>query len=208
MLTKADRIQIEAWHQYARDIRFVGMYMNGDDTVFGIEALQGKEDYRTRIQKWSQVEVGGKFVVTGKTEGDGEIEWIIDPKRGWNAERVSFYAEVDGQRRLFNDCIVTLSEQEGVWFPETVTYSFDGHFMMNVVFHSRRLNRPDDPKQFTGWDLGLEPGMSVVPQDFAAPSRRGFRWTDEGLVPAERWMFWSERARNLGRPYWSNAAAN
>lgn len=169
-----------------RDVRWIGMHPSSEAAFQrGVACLWAAGDDASRpIRRWSENERGNQIEVIGEIEGGGTITWWIDPARGWNAERILFR---DGDSTLEVRC--ELRQYAEHWFPGVVTHRIDGKETQRFTVLDAEFCRPDDPLQFSPLDIGLEPGIVVVPQNFRVTSRPfTLYWNGDGVVSAESWF--------------------
>jgi len=181
------------------DIRWIGLHPSsrlcfelGTECLWGSESLlsHAEADEAPRFE-WEQTERDGKLEVTRRREGGATMTWLIDPARGWNAERI---CSRDGRNEIETLC--ALKQYGEVWFPETVTTVVNGVVRETYVVRAAAFNQPDDPVRFTGTDLGLEPGFSVSPQNYRlGPPYYDHAWDGERMVDPEEWR----EARRTGK---------
>ncbi|MCG3126222.1 MAG: hypothetical protein CHACPFDD_01052 [Phycisphaerae bacterium] len=124
----------------------------GTDCLWKLRSDDGDAEVR-----WSQDRLGGKYRVQREPADGSKVTWIIDPDKGWNAEGLTAEWD-DGKSRIETRC--ELARFGEVWFPQSVTVSFNGKRAETYVVHDVQVNQPDDPRAFTGNDIGLEPGLS------------------------------------------------
>ncbi len=130
-------------------------YADIHDTLWRDQGEQpAAREYTERIED-------GLHVVTAKTEHGG-LTWWIDPKRDWNAVRIT--AVHDG--KTLRETRISLRQFDGVWYPDTVLNFNSGYKngtepaeVIRVV--SASFNDPKHPRRFTPADIGIEPGMTI-----------------------------------------------
>ncbi|MBL8879503.1 MAG: hypothetical protein JNG88_10325 [Phycisphaerales bacterium] len=167
-------------HAALLDPRFLGMHYQPETGLTqGVSCLWKPDTvYMPSSVKWSESERNGRFEVVAELGSGGRALWIIDPDRGWNAERI--VAQFDSGT-IEVEC--DLIEQNGVWFPREVVQSVNGERTQIFRITDRTLNAPDAPVQFSVLDIGFEPGFNIVPQNFRSTTRPEMLiWNGEAIV--------------------------
>jgi hypothetical protein len=103
----------------------------------------------------------GRIAVTAALQSGQKMTWVINPDKGWNAERVDF---LDADDDLISTVDVTLESFNGVWFPrQAVTYEGKRrNFLAAVdVLPDSRINDPALPTDLTLTHLGADSGFAV-----------------------------------------------
>lgn len=160
----------------ALDLRRLGLYPAND--YADLEQTNAK--YGLAPLKYSQSDEGSLKVVTCSVDGQGGFKWWIDPARDWSIVRAVTFAP-DGNN--IGEVRFTLRQFDGYWFPAKVE-----HYRLAAgettparvleIFHAE-FNRPEHPAYLTKEHIGVEPGMSVVPQE---PGRPGGVWDGRAVV--------------------------
>lgn len=130
-------------------------YVDIHDTLWGGQGEQpAVREYTERIEN-------GLHVVTLRTEHGG-LTWWIDPKRDWNAVRITAVHEGTTLR----ETRISLRQFDGVWYPDTVLNFNSGYKngtepaeVIRVV--SASFNDPKHPSRFIPADIGIESGMTI-----------------------------------------------
>lgn len=166
-----------------KDIRTLGIYPTSNSLEFaqGFSTLAGNP--ADPVAEWSQTPMNDLEIVRARTAAGAEITWYLNSERGWNAERVVYdtgWGSWEAQS--------SLSNYEGIWFPEETRYYRDGKLTEMIIIRFASLNRPEDSSQFTLNDLGLEPGSSIAEQNSPLKGGREMpTWNGEEIVSFESW---------------------
>ncbi len=185
----------------ARNILAVGMQA----TSAGMAGLEGRQllwaglpgTDLSKVVSYRETKNGSRWTVTADLGHDSQIVWEIDAARGWNPERIVLSQHGDETHVVHN----ALREFDGVWLPERTEYYLFGELSEVVRIRDARLNRDDDPAEFTGRDLGLEPGFNVGFKD--ATDGRVRAWNGDAVVAWEDWI----RDVDEGRRSWGPTMA-
>lgn len=185
-----------------KDVRFIGMHpaaMTGFQWGADAPLLLGQPGGGVPVEpprvRWSEKVENGKYVATAELDRD-IIRWVIDPDRGWNAERIEV---LDRAGKLTSEVRCRLRQFDGVWFPESVEHYHNGILGTRIVVSSAQFNRPDDPVEFSPSDIRVEPGFNVVPQNFKTAS--GYPvliWDGQQALESDEWR---ELVRTGARQY-------
>lgn len=195
-LAKWDRQEgMPIFAEQIREIRSVGISPTSKslEDRYGFDIVWGSQPHR--LVSWDETVEDGLHVVTATYQQGAKTIWRIDPDRGWNATRI--HVEGAGGAVVW-EAVCALKKYGDVWLPETTTYYREGKVIDVVRIDSAALNRPDDPRRFTGADLGLEPGHDVTGKNFPVDPRVGLRWNGEELVTRREW----DRDVKAGRRDW------
>ncbi|RMF83631.1 MAG: hypothetical protein D6744_04330 [Planctomycetota bacterium] len=176
-----------------KQVRAVGVTDRSDAVEYtrGLSAIW--DDAQDEIQRWEQRREGGKYVVVAHRRSGATTRWVIDPQRGWNAERIvsefPFPSPTpDGRTKSTREAVCTLERFGETWFPRRTDYYRDGELLDSVVVRAARLNQPDDPPQFTPTDMGVESGMGVSVQN-PTPEMGGHtprKWNGGAIVTSDQ----------------------
>ncbi len=171
------------------DIRSVGAFPDFSTTLekgldsFWIPASFRPDENDAPLLEWSESPQGGKHVVTCRRSDGVEIEWTIDPDRGWNAERVIL---TDKRAPLVLEVRSDLRKYGDTWFPEKVEFLVDGKCRRVVKVVGAGFNRPDDEPRFDFAWLRKEAGTNV--SFYNAPNKDGVQiWDGEAIVSFKEW---------------------
>lgn len=177
--------------EHLKNIRWLGMTISGREMLQGPTSVwnTGGGPTAAATVKWSSEVINEKHLVRADYGRNERVEWLIDPARGWNAERITQLIR-SGDTVEFSpmaESIISLERIGGQWFPRAIRqYERGAHFREIDVLEAA-MNSPDDPPALTATNIGVESGFSVAPQDFSAGSPRGLRWSSMGLVEAAKW---------------------
>ena len=162
-----------------KDIRSVGIFANS-------HALEPDQGFRKvwapdvhPVTEWQEERVGDKVLVTGRSPSGAVKTWLIDPNKGWNAERMTF--EV-GSTKLEAKC--ELARFDEYWFPQRTVFVENGRVTETIIVDRAVVNRPGDRPSFTPADIGLEVGSQIsdgVEGGFAK------YWTGDKLLASPEW---------------------
>jgi hypothetical protein len=113
--------------------------------------------------------IDGIHRVTAALETGREIIWHINPRRQWNAERVEY--RKNGE--FLKEMVISLRQRDGIWFPDVVTLRRGPQrdVVQTWRIESATFNRPEHKQELTLSDIGVESGMSIMPQGQAAAER-------------------------------------
>lgn len=151
------------------DARTLGMTPYGYAKTLD-EAIHGSEEEHAR-REYEVTSDGPYRLVTTTVFDDGNaihsrIKQWIDPARGWSVVRAQLL-DRDGAIRA--QSVTRVAEQDGMWFPRSVTLYRRGDVQNPIAIvnvNEVRLNDPDLPSEFTPTDIGIQPGTNVsVEQD-------------------------------------------
>lgn len=185
-----------------KDVRFIGMhpaattgFQERANAPLLLEQVGEGVPVEPPRVRWSEKVENGKYVATAEMERH-VIRWVIDPERGWNAERIEV---LDRAGSVTSEVRCRLRQFDGVWFPESVEHYHNGILGTRIVVSSAQFNRPDDPVEFGPNDIRVEAGFNVVPQNFKTAS--GYPvliWDGQQALESDEWR---ELVRTGARQY-------
>lgn len=147
-----------------RDPRALGMnpsfnVADLDEAIDGFPRPGIPRDYHSEV-------IDGIHCVTAALETRREIIWHINPAKQWNAERVEY--RKDGE--FLKEMVISLRQRDGIWFPDIVTLRRgpQREVVQTWRIESATFNRPEHKQELTLSDIGVEPGMNIMPQGQAA----------------------------------------
>lgn len=116
-------------------------------------------------RQYTESTEGDLRVVTAEA-GNEVTRWWIDPRKGWNAVRVTF--DRDGAQLA--EARMTLREFDGIWFPAHCHYFVKGwkdgkEPVETLEIRSATFNRPDHARDFSPADIGVEVGTTLEQKD-------------------------------------------
>ncbi len=134
---------------------------------------------------------GALALVTCRFVDGNEVEYWIDPDRGWNAVRI---VERSGEDVL-RESRIELSEFDGVWFPSRIenfeTAFENGAKPAEVIdVRSAEFNRPEHPRRLSPPDIDVDVGTLIRRVgDKRAPAESGlWYWDGAKLVDQAEYL--------------------
>lgn len=137
--------------------------------------------------KWRYEESrDGDLDVVKISKGSEITTYWIDPNRGWSPVRVRSEFEKDGR---WTESRSILKQVDGVWFPEAVQFYDSNHEkgktpMSIVHIYEAEFNRPEQPRQLSLADIGVDVG-TMVNVVAAGKPQRGGRWDGDNVIDVE-----------------------
>lgn len=159
-----------------RDPRALGMnpsfnVADLDEAIAGFPRSGIPRDYHSEV-------IDGIHRVTAALETGREIIWHINPAKQWNAERVEY--RKDGE--FIKEMVISLRQRDGIWFPDVVKLRRgpQREVVQTWRIESATFNRPEHKQELTLSDIGVEPGMNIMPQGQAA-AEHSKKQVEDGL---------------------------
>lgn len=174
------------WLEQMRDIRYIGISPTSGSlhADVGFDIIYGEQRPHELVGWQQEKNKDGDYIVTAEYKSGMKVIWQIDPQRGWNAEGVA--VEADG--RTVREVVCSLRKFGNTWLPETATYYRNGEVTEIIRIKTARLNEPGDPAGFTGNDLGLEPGINLVAQNFPVKLGKPPIWNGDAIAEWDDWV--------------------
>lgn len=139
-----------------KDIRWVGISVESGSLEYdqGFRAVWTPSS--NAIEQWSEERVGDRYLVTGRSSTGAVKTWLINPQKGWNAERITVETTA-----LKLECVCDLEQFGDTWLPKRTEYRKNGAVSEVLVVEYASLNDPGDKASFSPADIGLEVGSQI-----------------------------------------------
>lgn len=167
------------------DVRTIGLLpvaatvMTVSDALWTFPPQYKRREYR-QIERGNRIEVEMRV-----PDEEYLIRWVIDPARGWNAERI----DLEFRGRLWNTCSVEVAQTGGVWFPTQVVYfNAAGEVVSEISVDEARINDPDLPARLTPEHIGMGTGVPVNIRSGVNDGKQLIYVRDRGVVQDEEWL--------------------
>jgi hypothetical protein len=165
-----------------KDIRALGTLawssnLQADDSFGRVQSIFPNSN---EAPTWSESRHGDAYRVRAEFR-DGAMTWFIDSRMGWNADRVVYEAA----GRVQQEVICELRDFGGVWFPVKAEYFRAEKSTQRIMVRSADFSPEAASPRFTPQQLGLEPGVNIVPGDFQADDV--LIWNGDQVCTGQEW---------------------
>lgn len=165
-----------------KDARAIGIFSTSESIERPLASRGAWESTSDPVVSYEERREGDAVIVRGEHRSGSITEWTLAPDKGWNAVRI----ESEGSNGTCTSVENELRKFGDVWLPEEAVYRRNGLVEAIVKVEDASLNRPEDPREFTPNDIGLEPGIHVASQTAPLGSRIQI-WNGEEISEADRY---------------------
>lgn len=168
--------------QSIKDVRWLGVSVAPNSMTPGVGLRGAANDEAHPPKAWRVRTVSDdQLVVSADSQTEGFVtDWVLNPRRGWNAERITFR---NGDEVL-QETRIRLRDWDAVgWFPEKVEYLVWGK--PTLIIEVSSIDTATE-SSFSLRDINCEAGVHITPQNFTHPDQ-GLRWNGDEIVSGDTW---------------------
>lgn len=179
------------------DYRLAGVFSTSGSIERAVGDRQVWESDSDPILSYDEGREGGLVYVRGMHDSGATTEWLLDPRKDYNALSIISRTARGDETKMDAD----VEKRGGVWLPTRITYSRRGTIEATVTLESASLNSQADPVSFSPADIGIEPGMAVSNQRVAAAPTVGQNdWNGDTVVPHAEFVADVKSGRRIPGP--------